>query len=148
MYKLEALTNNPDIGSATENAHTEFNIEFCTSNDSSVRNKCRRSKSVSDFSTVTADCKIEEFQNKENENPKVSLVAGDKRRGVKMGVRAFSNGGQRITRSMEAVNALNPDDLEQLSLQSISLHCSSTSMSRSPTMDVQESLQNAYVLGK
>lgn len=136
------------MDSATESAHTEFKIEFCSPNRSSARNRCRRSKSVSDFSTVAADCRIEEFQNKENENPKLPVVGGDKRRGVKMGVRAFSNGGQRITRSMEAVNALSSDDLEQLSLQSISLHCSSTTMSRSPAVDVQESHQNAYVLGE
>lgn len=175
LYKLEALTNPLYmLDSATVNAETEFKIEFCPSTKSSLRhspqNKCKRSKSISNFGAVNDELLIEEYQNKENENPQhlktegqkgydglildSSYLSGlpnssvwDKRRGVKMGIRAFTNNGQRVSRSMEAVNALTNDDLEQLSLQSTSLHCSSTSISKSPVVEYREP-QDAYILGK
>lgn len=69
----------------------------------------------------------------------------DKRRGVKMGTRVFSN-ARRVSRSMEAVNTLTNDELEQLSLQSVSLHCSTASIA-SPIIG-QNRISEVYVLGK
>lgn len=176
LYKLEALTNRyRQLDAASVNAETEFRIEFRASSASSHEipsdNKWRRCRSVADFGTVDqgddADGldNLEAFQNKENEQPGKQhrglildssclsgmsglsgINFGDKRRGVKMGTRAFSNVlpvGQRVSRSMEAVNVLGTDELEQLSLQSVSIPCSEASMS-SPT---QESKPEAYVLG-
>lgn len=174
LYKLEALTNPLyTLDSAAVNAETEFKVEFCASSRSSMRqsldNKCKRSKSVSDFTSANDYYMIEEFQNKENEKPRTPktelqkshtglildshYLSGlpnsniwDKRRGVKMGTRAFTTNGQRVSRSMEAVNALTNEELEQLSLQSTSLHCSSTSISRSPIVEYKDK-QDAYILG-
>ncbi|KAK4881258.1 hypothetical protein RN001_004577 [Aquatica leii] len=173
LYKLEALTNPLyALDSATVNAETEFKIEFCSSSKSSLRHnsdcKYKRSKSISDFGAVNDYLMIEEFQNKENENPQHGRIeynsynsglildsnylsglpnssVWDKRRGVKMGVSAFQNTGQRVSRSMEAVNALLNEELEQLSLQSTSLHCSSTSVSRSLVVEYGE-VRDAYIL--
>ncbi|XP_017771951.1 PREDICTED: tyrosine-protein phosphatase non-receptor type 13-like [Nicrophorus vespilloides] len=113
LYKLETLTGG---------TMPEFRVEFRESNsnsscDTREMTQMRRSKSVSDFEG------IEECQNKENENP-VGKDTLAKRRGVKMGVRAFGN--NRVCRSMEAVNVI--EDSEQNSLQSVSIHCSSTSI--------------------
>lgn len=79
----------------------------------------------------------EEQQNKENEKPLKSgmildssyladlpSLGPEKRRGVKMGTRAFSKSVPRPTRSMEAIT----DYLENASLSSISLQCSSPSI--------------------
>ncbi|XP_044258663.1 FERM and PDZ domain-containing protein 2-like [Tribolium madens] len=134
LCKLEALTNYLD--QSTVNAETEFKIEFRASSKcskASNENKLRRAKSV-DIN--------EDYQNKENELPSERKTSGlildscylsglgninpDKRRGVKMGTRMFNN---RVSRSMEAMNAPSHDDLEEMSLQSVSLHCSSTSIS-------------------
>ncbi|KAI4457360.1 ferm domain (protein4.1-ezrin-radixin-moesin) family [Holotrichia oblita] len=111
----------------------------------------------------------EEHQNKENENPAFnhannfrnhnalvldsSCLSGlpnhhnvcDKRRGVKMGIRAFSNNGRRVSRSMEAVNVLAGEDLEQLSLQSVSINYSSSSTPQSPTNESKKSTE-AYII--
>lgn len=69
-----------------------------------------------------------------------------------MGVRAFSNVSQmRVCRSMEAVNTESTEDLEQLSLHSVSLCCSSPSTPKSavPENDIQCVGQaQAYILGK
>ncbi|KAK5649235.1 hypothetical protein RI129_000264 [Pyrocoelia pectoralis] len=173
LYKLEALTN-PfyTLDSAAVNAETEFKIEFCASPRSSLKRnldfRYKRSKSIGDFGSVHDDyLMIEEYQNKENENPDRNRVEGnknggglildsgclaglsnsivwDKRRGVKMGVSAFQSNGQRVSRSMEAVNALLNEELEQLSLQSTSLHCS-TSESRSPVVEYRD-VHDAYIL--
>ncbi|XP_031358512.1 uncharacterized protein LOC116182151 [Photinus pyralis] len=174
LCKLEALTNPFYVlDSAAVNAETEFKIEFCASPRASLKRnsdlRFKRSKSIGDFGGAHDDClMIEEYQNKENENPDhgrgennrscgglildSSCLSGlpnssvwDKRRGVKMGVSAFQSNGQRVSRSMEAVNALLNEELEQLSLQSTSLHCSSTSVSRSPVVEYRE-VQDAYIL--
>lgn len=154
------------------NAETEFQIAFRASTRLSTRcsedKERMRSKSVNDFAILN-ELINEEFQNKENENPRsVSMVPkrrsglildssclsdfpmgnGDKRRGVKMGVRAFSGVGCRISRSMEAVNGPISEDLEQLSLQSVSFHCSSPSLPRSPIAECPPPLSEAYILGK
>lgn len=165
LYKLEALSNqNCTLDKASVNAETEFKIEFRASSRSShgsKENKCKRSKSVSDFSMLNDESINEDFQNKENENPHLyhkkyyskglildsSCLSGvptthDKRRGVKMGIRAFANVGQRVSRSMEAVNMLINEELEQLSLQSVSIHCSSASIPPSPVTD-----SKPYILG-
>lgn len=166
LYKLEALTNPTyESNDGTVNAETEFKIDFRASSRMGDKpqndNNIRRSKSVNDFNDFDETIN-EEYQNKENENPgqKIqrtglileskylsglpTVVSTEKRRGVKMGIRAFANMGPRISRSMEAVNA--NDDLEGLSLQSVSLHCSSTSISKSPIED--RSSSEAYILGQ
>lgn len=116
---------------------TEFKILFsdsCKSKASETKSmKCKRSKSVNELCTNNASGKmnipLEEFQNKENENPKVSknfmstLPSGgmwDKRKGVIMGTRAFCSSGQRVCRSLEAVNAWVIDDVDKLSVRSSS----------------------------
>ncbi|XP_008201547.1 FERM and PDZ domain-containing protein 2 isoform X1 [Tribolium castaneum] len=161
LCKLEALTN-PNymaLDQSTVNAETEFKIEFrasskCSSNKASSENKCRRAKSVSDDIN-------EDYQNKENEHPSDRNSSGlvldscylsglgninpDKRRGVKMGTRMFSNIGPRVSRSMEAMNAPSHEYLEEMSLQSVSLHCSSTSISRSPTAECLPT-NEAYII--
>lgn len=162
LYKLEALTS-LSKQSTVNNPETEFKIEFRASSkisNKSIENKCKRSKSVNDFSTIKDN---EEFQNEENEIihsiPKKSTTGlvldssclsglpTDKRRGVKMGIRAFAKFGPRVSRSMEAVNMLTNEDLEQLSLQSVSIHCSSASIPHSPVIDVKPT-SNAYIIGK
>lgn len=157
LYKLEGLTN---IKQTYVNPETEFKIEFRASSkmsNKSGENKCKRSKSVNDFTTIKDN---EEYQNKENEIislPKktaglvldsscLSGLPTDKRRGVKMGTRAFAKFGSRVSRSMEAVNILTNEDLEQLSLQSVSIHCSSASIPHSPVIEPKS--PQAYVLGK
>nr|XP_023012929.1 tyrosine-protein phosphatase non-receptor type 13-like [Leptinotarsa decemlineata] len=150
LYKLEALTNaNYASSNGTVNAETEFKIEFRTSSRLSSKpttdNVVKRSKSVNDFNGLEETIN-EDFQNKENENPSqrpkrglvleskyLSGLPAEKRRGVKMGMRAFVNMKSGVSRSMEAMYAASNEYLEQMSLQSVSLHCSSTSMSRSPT---------------
>lgn len=145
LYKLEALTkpHHKESLNGTVNAETEFQIEFRTSAPKqriANANNCKRSKSISNFEALEIN---EDFQNKENEIPVQKRRSGlvldssclsglpvlnpDKRRGVKMGMRAFSSMGQRVCRSMEAVNASGSEDLEQLSLHSVSLCCSSPS---------------------
>lgn len=162
LYKLETLTNLNYVSSdGTVNAETEFKIDFRASsrtgekvgNDSMIK----RSKSVNDFNDLDESIN-EEFQNKENENPGLrnytglileskylsglpTVMSTEKRRGVKMGTRAFANAGPRVSRSMEAVN-IN-EYLEQMSLQSVSLHCSSNSISKSICAS-----DGAYILGK
>lgn len=164
LYKLEALTNPNYVHSdGTVNAETEFKIDFRASsrngddfrNDSNVR----RSKSANDFNDLDESIN-EEFQNKENENPGLknrtgtglileskylsglpTVMSAEKRRGVKMGTRAFTNVGPRVSRSMEAVNT--NEYLEEMSLQSVSLHCSSNSISKSTGVS-----DEPYILGK
>ncbi|KAG5898827.1 hypothetical protein JTB14_018787 [Gonioctena quinquepunctata] len=124
LYKLEALTKaNYASSNGTVNAETEFKIEFRTSSRLSSKptndNLRKRSKSVNDFNGLEETIN-EDFQNKENENPT-----------QKCG-------------SMEAMNASSNEYLEQMSLQSVSLHCSSTSMSRSPTGECTPN--EAYIL--
>lgn len=174
MYKLEALTK-PLIEESlngTVNAETEFQIEFRTSALSkrkSIETNYKRSKSVSNFDELEIN---EKYQNKENESCQQvcnvqkrrsglildssclsglpSLINPDKRRGVKMGVRAFSSVSRRVCRSMEAVNTESTDDLEQLSLRSVSLCCSSPSTPQSviPEHDLSCAPQSqAYILG-
>lgn len=132
LYKLEALTNAQYLDQASVNADKEFKVEF--------RQESKRSQSVCDLQTHA----LEENQNKENENPKFEAnflsgtISNDKRRGVKMGTKVFSNMAPRVCRSMETVNASNHEYLEELSLQSVSLHCSSTSISTN----------EVYILGK
>lgn len=174
LYKLEALTK-PLIEESlngTVNAETEFQIEFRTSALSkrkSIETNYKRSKSVSNFDELEIN---EKCQNKENENCQIvcnaqkrrsglildsSCLSGlpllnpDKRRGVKMGVRAFSSVSRRVCRSMEAVNTESTEDLEQLSLRSVSLCCSSPSTPQSaiPENDLLCAPQaQAYILGK
>lgn len=165
------MCNNVKKGSyisnnGTVNAETEFQIDFRASSRSSGKttksdNNFRRTKSVSDFNDL--EDVNEDYQNKENENPgqkphkglilDSSFLSGlppissvEKRRGVKMGTRAFNKVGPRVSRSMEAVNAVSNEYLEEMSLQSVSLHCSSTSISRSPTRECTPN--EAYILGK
>lgn len=168
LYKLEALTKplHKEALSGTVNAETEFQIEFHKSAQTKHRNtnsNYKRSRSVSNFDELD-----EKYQNKENENCQQicnrnglildsSCLSGipslnpDKRRGVKMGIRAFSNVSQmRVCRSMEAVNTESTEDLEQLSLHSVSLCCSSPSTPKSaiPENDIQAVAQaQAYILG-
>lgn len=170
LYKLEALTNAYlTLDKATVNAETEFKIEFRSSTRSKQCDEKnitrRRSKSVNDFTSMYQNESVnEECQNKENENPLTqvrhtgltldsSCLSGlpipssyDKRRGVKMGVRAFGNIEQRVSRSMEAVNMFGNDELEQLSLQSVSIHCGSVSTPQSPIGD-SGVCNDAYVIG-
>lgn len=173
LYKLEALTNSlhMQLDNKLVNSETEFKIEFSFPSKRKNRkeNKCKRSKSVNDFNTALNESVNEDYQNKENENPQEYMIpsvqrqrnglildsgclAGlpstvDKRRGVKMGVRAFSNSGLRMSRSVEAVNSFLNEDLEQLSLQSISLHCSTNSVPRSVDSEKRNFVSDAYVLG-
>ncbi|CAG9854919.1 unnamed protein product [Phyllotreta striolata] len=134
MCKLDGLLN----------TETAFEIDFRTSSrigGRAGRFDMKKSKSIGDFNESVN----ERDQNKENETTKRAggLVleskhlsglppngSADKRRGVKMGTRAFSSSKAGLSRSMEAVNK---EYLEEMSLQSVSLHCSSTSVSRSPT---------------
>jgi tyrosine-protein phosphatase non-receptor type 13 protein len=170
LCKLEALTN-PNymtLDQGTINAETEFKIEFRASSKCSNKapsdSKCRRAKSVNDFGAINDEDINEDYQNKENEHPVQKRNSGlildscylsglggninpDKRRGVKMGTRMFSNIGPRVSRSMEAVNAGSNEYLEEMSLQSVSLHCSSTSISRSPTGECLPS-NEAYIIGR
>ncbi|XP_030745463.1 tyrosine-protein phosphatase non-receptor type 13-like [Sitophilus oryzae] len=172
LCKLDALTQpiyaqlEPSDYDGTVNAETEFQVEFRRSNspnskiDSSFYRKC---KSVQDLNTTLTGIN-EEYQNKENENPyrrynnngtilDSSYLVGypggntEKRRGVKMGTRAFSNlSSRRVSRSMEAVNASVQDYLDQMSLQSVSLHCSSNSISKSSQDGAQSGEGEAYVI--
>ncbi|XP_018332723.1 FERM and PDZ domain-containing protein 2-like [Agrilus planipennis] len=168
LYKLETLTNPQHINldKNRANAGTEFKIEFRFPSKKSKSNshedlKSQRSKSVGNFSKETGNAHVfEEFQNKENERPRKkqeqvkneglildglsNLNIWDKRRGVKMGVRAFSNrSGHRNCRSMEAMNVDTNDDLEKSSLQSVSLYYSSSS-TRSLMLD--KKVNDVYVL--
>lgn len=154
LYKLEGLTNANYISNdGTVNAETEFKIDFRASSRTGDRNQndsaVKRSKSVNDFNDLDETIN-EEFQNRENENPGLileskylsglpSVLSAEKRRGVKMGTRAFVNVGPRVSRSMEAVNT--NEYLEEMSLQSVSLHCSSTSIAKSTGMS-----DEAYIL--
>lgn len=156
LCKLEALTNPTYmcLDQSTVNAETEFKIDFGASSKCINKQQLRRAKSVED---------IEDYQNKENEHPSERKSSGlvldscylsglgninpDKRRGVKMGTRMFSNLGPRVSRSMEAMNASNHEYLEEMSLQSVSLHCSDTSRSRSPTTECLPT-NEAYIIGK
>lgn len=157
LYKLEALTEYKDLDLGTVNADTEFRIEFRPSSrnsDLSENYKYRRSKSADDFPNGDDKEKWNSHyvvEKKIGENPSshgsqyVSGVSNvtDKRRGVKMGTRAIGGTGCRISRSMEAVNAR--DDLESLSLQSVSLHCSSNSIRLSGN-ELLSPNSNAYIL--
>lgn len=174
LYKLEALTKPlyEESLNGTVNAETEFQIEFRTSlqpQQKMISNNYKRSKSISNFDELEIN---EKCQNKENESSQQvcsvqkkrsglildsSCLSGlpslnpDKRRGVKMGVRAFSNVSQRVCRSMEAVNTASNEDLEQLSLHSVSLCCSSPSTPKSalPENDLLSAAQTqAYILGE
>ncbi|XP_049820356.1 tyrosine-protein phosphatase non-receptor type 13 isoform X3 [Aethina tumida] len=167
LYKLEALTNHHycTIDNVRDYPETEFQIDLRKSTKLNPLHKRlqyrRRSKSVNDFSKLTERDNIdEEYQNEENENPFQKSRAGlvldssylsgmpeDKRKCNKFNTKDFGNMGPRISRSMEAVNM--PDDnydyLEEMSLQSVSLHCSSTSISRSPTTECLPT-NEAYIL--
>lgn len=166
LCKLEALEN-PNynhLDQGAVNAETEFKIDFRASSNSSNKiteeNKCRRVKSINDFTTM--DNVNEDYQNKENELPVRTSglvldscylsglgnnITTDKRRGVKMGTKAFSNLALGTSRSMEAVNGVVVDYLEQMSLQSVSLHCSSNSISRSPTVEPMPP-NEAFIVGQ
>lgn len=158
LYKLEALTEYKDLDLGTVNADTEFRIEFRPSSrnsDLSENFKYRRSKSADDFpngddkekwnSRYVVEKKMEEnISSHENQYVSGSQNVTDKRRGVKMGTRAIGGTGCRMSRSMEAVNAR--DDLESLSLQSVSLHCSSNSIRLSGS-ELLSPNSNAYILG-
>ncbi|XP_066151997.1 tyrosine-protein phosphatase non-receptor type 13-like [Euwallacea fornicatus] len=116
----------------------EFKLEF-----NPLLNRCQNNR-LQLMQRSTSDQKLidgsisEEQQNKENERPvgalDSSFFAGlplscEKRRGVKMGTRAFSRTIPRVSRSMEAVN--DPQEyLEQASLSSMSFACSSPSEER------------------
>ncbi|GLV43630.1 yurt [Carabus blaptoides fortunei] len=98
--------------------------------------KCKRSKSVHELSYINIP--LEEYQNKENENPREQKQCmknavenpgltntpcpgvWDKRKGVKMGTRAFTSTGQRMSRSLEAVNAWPSEEQDKISLHSSS----------------------------
>lgn len=112
-----------------EDNQTEFKILYTDSVRNDNKIKCKRSKSVNELSTNNISPKLniplEVYQNKENECPKEksqvnTLPSGgwDKRKGVIMGTRAF-NSGQRVCRSLEAVNGWN-DEQEKMSLRSSS----------------------------
>lgn len=118
--------------------------------------KCKRSKSVHELSYINIP--LEEYQNKENENPREQNqcvknvmenpcvtnipcpAAWDKRKGVKMGTRAFTSTGQRMSRSLEAVNAWATEEQDKISLHSSS-RMSTTSSGVQQNADV-------YVLSK
>lgn len=175
LYKLEALTKPLyAFNDASVNADTEFKIEFrpssSNSNDDVIDTRCKRSKSVNDFMLLQEEENVnEDYQNKENESPYCQMdliqsqtglvldssylsglgnqnLSGDKRRGVKMGIRAFSGTGQRICRSMEAVNIATSEELEQMSLQSVSIHCSEVSLPKSMEIGNREKISEAYIL--
>lgn len=145
LYKLDSLMNSNQTHKGSVNPDTEFKIEFRSSSRMTrhlkVANKLKKAKSIGNFSESINEC----FQNKENEKNGFGLVleskhlsgfavnSNDKRRGVKMGTRAFVTCKSGLSRSMEAVNAINTEYLEEMSLQSVSLHCSSTSASRPTT---------------
>ncbi|KRT85480.1 FERM domain containing protein [Oryctes borbonicus] len=157
----------------TSSSNCQNNNNNANGNSNNINNNNRRrSKSVNDFKMMEFDEPVnEEHQNKENERPTFrrlvsrnrdglildsSCLSGlsnhqqnaacDKRRGVKMGTRAFSNNGHRVSRSMEAVNVLAGEDLEQLSLQSVSINYSSSSTPQSPTNESKRST-DAYIIG-
>ncbi|XP_060525691.1 tyrosine-protein phosphatase non-receptor type 13-like isoform X2 [Cylas formicarius] len=154
LYKLDAFTRplySHDYEGSV-NAETEFRIQFRTSSKlgkaSTSDFHYKRSKSVQEL--APNESVNEEFQNKENENPSLvldsSCLAGlmpEKRRGVKMGTRAIANMASRVSRSMEAVNC---DYLEQMSLQSVSLNCSSTSASKNSLVEYGNGTEAAYIL--
>ncbi|XP_057655604.1 tyrosine-protein phosphatase non-receptor type 13-like isoform X1 [Diorhabda carinulata] len=145
LYKLDSLINTNQTNQKSENVDTEFKIEFRSSSRMKRRlkgsNKLKKAKSIGNFNENINEC----FQNRENEKNGFGLVleskhlsgfavsSNDKRRGVKMGTRAYVTCKSGLSRSMEAVNAINPEYLEEMSLQSVSLHCSSTSASRPTT---------------
>ncbi|XP_072376370.1 FERM and PDZ domain-containing protein 2-like isoform X1 [Diabrotica undecimpunctata] len=148
MYKLDSIMNSNlnQNKNGSVNADTEFKIEFKSSprlkRYLQDENRLKKAKSIGDFNETIN----ENDQNKENENNGYGLVleskhlsglavsSTDKRRGVKMGTRAFVNNCKSgLSRSMEAVNAISNEYLEEMSLQSVSLHCSSTSASRPTT---------------
>lgn len=167
-FKIEFKSSFRDGGTPTLSDHRHRRR-----NNAHTNSNRRRSKSVNDFKMMQFDEFIvnEEHQNKENENPAFhhtnflrepnglvldsSCLSGlpnhqnvcDKRRGVKMGIRAFSNNGRRVSRSMEAVNVLAAEDLEQLSLQSVSINYSSSSTPQSPTSESKRSTE-AYIISK
>lgn len=161
LYKLEYL-GNPFYASSdgTINAEPKFKIDIRgpRTKEERLQNTVtlRRSKSVNDF--IGFEFVNVDSQNKENEHcsqkidclptadskylPGVSIgCLIEKRRGVKMGTRAFSHLETRVSRSMEAVNT--NDDFEDLSLPSVSRCGSSNSMSK-----LRGPSDNAYVLGK
>lgn len=160
---MESLANpNYSPKDGTVNAETEFKIDFRVSSRTSLKspfdNNLKRSRSVNDFGDFDENVN-EDRQNRENENPTQKHHSGlvlesrylsglpsntEKRRGVKMGTRAFVNKGPRVSRSMEAVNA--NEYLEEISLQSMSIHCSSNSVSRSSV--VESAPEEAYILGR
>ncbi|KAL3277654.1 hypothetical protein HHI36_013000 [Cryptolaemus montrouzieri] len=158
LYKLEALTNPNylDLDLGTVNADTEFKINFRPSSrcsDLSDNYKYRRSKSANDFAEINGNEEWHSRYSREKADEKASLDSiyncglpnmTDKRRGVKMGTRAIGSMGCRVTRSMEAVNG-NDDYLEEMSLQSVSLHCSSNSI-RPSSGEMLSSNGEAYVL--
>lgn len=158
LCKLETL-NNYVSSDGTVNAETEFKIDFRTSSRAGTHlhnnSIVRRSRSVNDFNDLEESIN-EDFQNKENENPGQknhsvltleskylsglpTVLSAEKRRGVKMGTRAFTNAGPRVSRSMEAVNL---DEYLETSLQSVSVHCSTSSISKSTGLS-----EEAYILG-
>lgn len=115
---------------ASSNESTKPNLPNNMEFDKRSSSKCKRSKSVHELSYK--DIPLEEFQNKENEKPMAKndrlyvtntipyTSHWDKRKGVKMGIRAFASNGVRMSRSLEAVNAWNNDEQEKVSLESSS----------------------------
>ncbi|GJQ69615.1 hypothetical protein Trydic_g6706 [Trypoxylus dichotomus] len=173
-FKIEFKSSFRD-DTPTSSSKRQNSINSNLNNNANIRinNNRRRSKSVNDFKMIEFDEPVnEEHQNKENERPTFKRLAlckhdglildsgclsglpssqqqnvgYDKRRGVKMGTRAFLNNGHRVSRSMEAVNLLAGEDLEQLSLQSVSINYSSSSTPQSPTNESKRST-DAYVIG-
>ncbi|KAK9884486.1 hypothetical protein WA026_007328 [Henosepilachna vigintioctopunctata] len=157
LYKLEALTNpkHMALDSGSVNAETEFKINFRPSSrcsDLSENYQCRRSKSANDFTIIDPKENWHSRYTKEKEDEQALLencysalpMVNDKRRGVKMGTRAIGSFGSRISRSMEAVNPKD-DYLEEMSLQSVSLHCSSNSI-RPSSGELLSPSNEAYIL--
>lgn len=71
-----------------------------------------------------------------------TTFSNDKRKGVKMGVSAFSNARQEVSKSLEAIN-LSLGELERISIHSNSSECS-TSIPSTPR---SERILEAFVLG-
>lgn len=102
--------------------------------------KCKRSKSVHELSYSRVA--LEEYQNKENENPKDRR---DKRKGVKMGTRAFASSGLRKSRSLEAVNAWTTEEAEKVSSQSSSRLSNNSSIPQNADVYVLGTIPSSYL---
>ncbi|CAH0553791.1 unnamed protein product [Brassicogethes aeneus] len=128
LYKLETLTNH--LYCTIDNDSTEYSVNLKAEHPLSKR---RRSKSFDNFSELLErEVVNEDFQNKQNERPSV-----------------FDGPALRGSKSLEDVNVPGHqyDYLEEMSLQSVSLHCSSTSMSRSSNLDLDSGpTDEAYII--